>query len=175
MTADTQSASGGDHSPSPEAELEVLFPDREVTVRDPDTGAELTLTVREFRFLEGLRAQVVARPLLEALADVADGPALADTDAVAEVLAAHAEVYIELIGLALESKSSPAWLARLGAADGDALSIAMWEVNAGFFMHRVARLLAARKRKAGGSPSGASSTPSSAPDTAAGTTTSPDA
>ncbi len=36
-------------------ELAVLFPDRDVAVRDPDTGAEVSLTVREFRFREGLR------------------------------------------------------------------------------------------------------------------------
>ena len=38
-----------------EHELSVLFPDRDVTVRDPDTGAEVSLTVREFRFREGSR------------------------------------------------------------------------------------------------------------------------
>ena len=49
-------------------ELSVLFPDRDVTVRDPDTGAEVSLTVREFRFREGLEATALARPLLAALA-----------------------------------------------------------------------------------------------------------
>ena len=35
-------------------ELSVLFPDCDVTVRDPDTREPVTLTVREFRFREGL-------------------------------------------------------------------------------------------------------------------------
>ena len=52
----------GDH------ELDILFPDREVTVRDPDSGRPATLTVREFRFREGLEATAIARPFIAALA-----------------------------------------------------------------------------------------------------------
>ena len=44
-------------APEPTAaeEMDVLFPDLDVVVRDPDTGENVTLTVRELRFLEGLR------------------------------------------------------------------------------------------------------------------------
>ena len=45
-------------------ELSVLFPDCDVTVRDPDTREPVTLTVREFRFREGLETTALARPLL---------------------------------------------------------------------------------------------------------------
>lgn len=155
------------------AELETLFPDRDVSVRDPDTGEAVQLTVREFRFREGLEAQVLARPLVEQLADVADDPATIDAATVADALGEHAGLYVELIARACGRDA--AWLGRLADVDGDALSMAMWEVNAGFFMRRVVSLLAARKRRASASPSGASSTPSSGPDTAADTTTSPDA
>ena len=41
-----------------------------MTVRDPETREPVTLTVREFRFREGLEATALARPLLEALADL---------------------------------------------------------------------------------------------------------
>ncbi|MYE01468.1 MAG: hypothetical protein F4Y03_09335 [Alphaproteobacteria bacterium] len=172
MTADARPPAGEETSPA--AELEALFPDRDVTVRDPDTGEDVTLTVREFRFLDGLRAQVLARPIVEALAGIAEDPAAIDAPAVADVLGQHAELYLQLIALAIKARD-PDWFARLRDVDGDAVSMAMWEVNSGFFMRRVISLLVARKRKAAGSPSGASSTPSSGPGTAADTTTSPDA
>ena len=53
----------------PREELEALFPDREVRVRDPDTGEDIAVTVREYRYLEGLEAAVEAAPLLAALAE----------------------------------------------------------------------------------------------------------
>ena len=51
-------------------ELAVLFPDVDCTVRDPDTGEPVKLTVRKYRFLEGLEMQVLARPLIAVLADL---------------------------------------------------------------------------------------------------------
>ena len=158
------------------AELAVLFPDVELTVRDPDTGEAVALTVREFRFLEGLRAQALAGPFVEGLAELVgtgDIDAL-DPAAIAGLMNDHAEVWIALTARACDRE--PEWLARLSDIDGDALSEAMWSANSGFFTRRVvASVVAARKPRASGSRSAKSSTLLSGPDTAEGTPRSPDA
>ncbi|MDD9993224.1 MAG: hypothetical protein OXP75_15615 [Rhodospirillales bacterium] len=156
-------------------DLSVLFPDREATVTNPDTGAAVTFTVREFRFREGLEATALARPLIAALAGLVpdqagdEGP---DALAVENALAAHAAPWLELVARA--SGRDAAWLARLSDADGRALSEAMWAANGGFFLRRVAAQVAARATAREESPcrSTVCSTPSSAPATGAGTTTS---
>ena len=115
-------------------ELAVLFPDREVTVRDPNTGEDVSLTVREFRFREGLEATALARPLIAALAELVPDPADPegpDALAIEGALAAHAALWLELVARA--SDRDAAWLARLSDADGRALSEAMWAANGGFF------------------------------------------
>ena len=160
-------------------ELSVLFPDRDVTVRDPDTGAEVSLTVREFRFREGLEATALARPLLAALAGLVPGRGDdADTEeegpdalAIEGALAAHADLWLELAARA--SGRDADWLARLSDADGRALSEAMWVANGAFFLRRVVAQVAARaKGEATPLPSTGCSTPSSAPATATATSTS---
>ena len=152
-------------------DLAVLFPDRDVTVRDPDTGAAVTLTVREFRFREGLEATALARPLMAALAALVPDPAdpeAPDALAVEEALAAHAELWLALAARA--SGRDAAWIARLSDADGRALSEAMWAANGGFFLRRVVAQVTAQEARP--SRSTGCSTPSSAPATAAATTTS---
>ena len=161
-------------------ELSVLFPDRDVTVRDPDTGAEVSLTVREFRFREGLEATALARPLLAALAALVpsaedgtdvegEGP---DALAIEGVLANHVALWLELSARACGRDAD--WLARLGDADGRALSEAMWGANGGFFLRRVVAQVASQARGRRVSPlrSPACSTSSSAPATATATSTS---
>ncbi len=159
-------------------ELEALFPDREVEVRDPDTGAAVALTVREFRFLEGLETQAEARPLIEgfaALVPAADAPddALPSAAAIDSVLGAHAELWLALVARATGREA--AWLAQLGDADARAVSDAMWSANGGFFMRRVVAALATRRATAELFRSLASSTNSSAPATDADTPSSPGA
>ena len=160
-------------------ELSVLFPDQDVTVRDPDTGAEVSLTVREFRFREGLEATALARPLLRALAalvpsgsggaDAEEGP---DALAVDGALAAHAALWLELAARACDRDAD--WLARLSDADGRALSETMWAANGAFFLRRVVAQVAARAKREAASPlpSAGCSTPSFAPGTGAVTSTS---
>ena len=161
-------------------ELSVLFPDRDVAVRDPDSGAEVSLNVREFRFREGLEATALARPLIAALAALVpergdgaraegEGP---DALQIESVLAAHAALWLELTARACGRDAD--WLARLSDADGRALSEAMWAANGGFFLRRVVARLASRARGRGVSPSRspACSTPSSAPATGAAISTS---
>lgn len=153
------------------AELELLFPDRDVTVTDPETGKPVALTIREFRFREGLEAQVLARPLLDALAGTfEDGEAL-DAQAIDGALAVHADLWLELVALACGRTVD--WLAGLSDRDGEALSDAMWSANAGFFTRRVVAEVATRKLEALGIGSRLprSSTSSSAPDTDEATAT----
>ena len=159
-------------------ELAMLFPDRDVTVRVPDTGAEVSLSVREFRFREGLAATALARPLIAALAalvpESGDGESTheggPDALAIESALATHAALWLELIARACGRDAD--WLARLGDADGRALSEAMWAANGGFFLRRVVAQVASRPRKASPSRSPACSTPSSVPATGAATATS---
>lgn len=160
------SAGGGGPKLTPEEELRVLFPDVDVTVRDPDTGKPLTLTVREFRFREGLEAQAEGRPLLEALADVYDDEdAAPDAAAIDAVLGAHSDLWLALIARAIGRDQD--WLGRLGDDDGSALGDAMWSANSGFFRKRVVAAIMQRRatREANGSRSAPSSTPSSGPAT----------
>ncbi len=168
-------------------ELAVLFPDRDATVRDPDSGAEVSLSVREFRFREGLEATALARPLIAALAALVPESGAGESThegspdalAIESALATHAALWLELIARAcgrdadwLARLGDADWLARLGDADGRALSDAMWAANGGFFLRRVLAQVASRGRKASPSRSPACSTPSSAPATGAATSTS---
>ena len=153
-------------APDPSVEIETLFPDVSVEVRDPDTGDRVSLVVREFRFREGLEAQAAARPLVEVLAEAAaDEAGAVDALAVDAIMSEHADLWLQLLGQV--SDRDPDWLARLSDADGQRVSIAMWEANRGFFMRRVALALAARRKSRSASP--ASSTSLSGPGTDPGT------
>ena len=128
-------------------ELEVLFPDVGLTVRDPDTGEPVRLTVREFRFREGLEAQAVGRGLIAALAaHAADeaAPAL-DTAAVDALIGEHADAWLALIAMACGRGAE--WLERLRERDARAVSLAMWEANNDFFFERIAAAVAAARRR----------------------------
>lgn len=164
---------GESQQPDPAADLDLLFPDREVTVADPETEIPVDLTVREFRFREGLEAQALARPLIDALAEIIEGDDEIGAEAIAGALAEHADTWLELIARA--SGVPPGWLASLADADGDALSEAMWDANRAFFTRRAVAAVTARVKKrmaaAAESPSPKSSTASSAPDTGADTGT----
>lgn len=153
-------------------ELAILFPDREVTVRDPDTGAPVALILREFRFREGLEATALSRPLVAALAAlVPDGGAdgTPETGLIEAALADHADLWLTLAARACDRDA--AWLARLGDEDGRALSEAMWAANGAFFLRRVVDRVAAQRRpperETHPFPSTGCSTPSSAPATGA--------
>ena len=153
-------------------ELAVLIPEARTTVRDPDTGEAVTLTLREFRFEEGLAATAIARPFIAdmaALVPAKPGAALPDALVFDDVIAAHAETWLDLVARACGRE--PAWIARL--ADGDAFNVrlAMWEANGPFFARRLALLIAEGGPLTGLFRSLVSSTSSSAPATDAATET----
>ena len=160
-----------DSTPGPTAaeDLAVLFPDADIPVRDPDSGESVTLTVREFRFLEGLRLTAIMRPFIEALGASASDVDV-DEQVIAEAMADHAETWLACIAAA--TGRDVEWLGRLSDQDGQDLSAAMWSTNKDFFMRRLIEVMR-RRRKAEPSPSPTSSMPSCGPDTDAGTATSP--
>lgn len=166
-------AGGAVTVPEPTAaeDLALLFPDIDVEVRDPDSGETVVLAVREYRFIEGLRASAWAAGLIKAVAATVQGDDVSE-HRIAAALGEHAETWLACIAQA--TGRDAAWLARLSDADGQALSVAMWQANQGFFGRRLVAALA-RRQKEGPSPSPKSSTPSSGPDTGADTATSPSA
>lgn len=174
MTPPAAPAAPAAPEPTAAEDLAVLFPDVDVPVRDPDTGASVSVTVHEFRFLEGLRLSATIRPLLEAIADAAPLSSAAsevNVAAIAGALTEHAEVW--LASLAQATGRDAGWIARLSDQDGNALSDAMWRVNGPFFRRRLVEVLSRRLRQDGPSRSPQSSMPSSARDTDADTATSP--
>ena len=123
---------------TPSEETEVLFPDAKLTVRDPDTGEDVEIEVREFRMLDGMKAQAESRDLISALADCAmpagDGD-VADTPAFEAAIGGHPEEWLAL--LARSTGRDAEWLGRLDDGDGRELSQALWEVNGPFFVRRI--------------------------------------
>ena len=162
----------GTQDTDPAAELAVLFPDVDVEVTDPDTGELVTLTVREFRFREGLEVTVLARPLVASLTGLAmafrgdpdegpeddpddvpdgdpgdnlnDGP---DAGEFAAIFSIHADLWLDLIARACGRDAD--WIGRLGDEDAYALTVAMWEANGPFFLRRIVENGAAETGLAG--------------------------
>ena len=163
--ADISSTDSGDDNHV--SELATLFPDRTVEVRDPDSGEPVRVTVRAFRYLDGLEAQADARVLIEAIADgieqANDAEIGFDARDLMDLAARYPHVWIALVARAADRE--PDWLARLADADGALLSDAMWGANERFFFTRIAFVIGRRRRAASGSLSPGSSTPSSAPAT----------
>ena len=112
-------------------ELEILHPEQELTL------AGETITVHEFTFLEGLKAQQWVEPIVTDLGGLfTDGPrrdpGLAELNA---VFAEHASALLELLSLATGKPRD--WLERLSDADGSLLTLAFWTVNSSFFLRRI--------------------------------------
>ena len=114
-----------------DATAEILFPDRPVPL---SSGIEIT--VREFRFLESLKAAKIARPIIDdlaalfhAAADPADVPYLD----VLDVFAAHPEPLVTL----LEMATGRADIGELPTEDGYLLIDALWGANQRFFVQLV--------------------------------------
>ena len=161
-----------DSPPEPTAaeDAALLFPDVDVTIRDPDSGASVTLTVREFRFMEGLRLTARVRPLIEAIGGATGEGGDVAVAAIADAITEHAVIWVDTIAQATGRDAE--WIGRLAERDGQALSAAQWKANKDFFCRRIIEEMR-RRREAGRSPSPTSSTPSSGPGTGADTATSP--
>lgn len=109
-------------------DAEILFPDVAVTL---STGEQVT--VREFRYLEGLRAVALARPLLDRLREL--GATAATQTVIETLLLEHWETWAELLCLACDRDQR--WLSQLADQDGMTLTMAFWRANSSFFMRRL--------------------------------------
>ncbi|MDE2640407.1 MAG: hypothetical protein OXI03_07475 [Chloroflexota bacterium] len=166
----TKAKGKGKPKDDPAAELEVMFPDVDVTVTDPETGHVVDLVVREFRFRQGLELRAVARPLIDAMAAALNSEGGFDAAALDKALAEHSDLWLRLLSAACGMKEE--WLAELRESDGALLDGAMWTANKDFFLRRVVAEAAANRQAAGdASPSQTSSTPSSGQDTGEATKT----
>jgi hypothetical protein len=141
-----------------ENDLEILYPDQTVTV-----GAE-TVTMREYRYREGLEAAGLARLFLAGLralmTDTGEEIAL---EAIDGLIAEHRETWLQLVALSCGREVE--WLAQLPNHEAMKLHLAFWGVNGPFFTQRLVLAAAfAQRPKAGRSPSRKSSPNSSGPD-----------
>ncbi|NAW33246.1 DUF6631 family protein [Halomonas alimentaria] len=142
------------------SDIEILLPDEAVTIE----GEEIL--VREFRYLEGLRAIALARPLFAELARILEEGEI-DALALDGLIAEHHEAWIQL--MAISTGKDESWIEGLRDRDGQTLSMTFWRVNSGFFMRRLvfggalARAMRQMVAPTTGnpSPSPSSSTPSS--------------
>ncbi|MCP8465190.1 hypothetical protein NK553_14655 [Pseudomonas sp. ZM23] len=147
---------------APDSSLEVLFPDRQLTVGGVD------LTVRELTFSEQLRHNHLLAPMADALAAIPpeqlEGPD--SINVIFDALALYADSLREL--LAISCGQSVAWIDALPPGDGEALILSWWMVNSSFFVRRLWRpRLLAMARGQSEQAGGASSPTSSAPGTVA--------
>lgn len=147
---------------APDTSLEVMFPDRQLTV------GGIEVTVRELTFGEQLRHNHLLAPLADALSAIApqqlEGPD--SVNFIFDALALYADALRELV--AISCGQSVAWVDALSPGDGEALILSWWMVNSGFFVRRLwrPRLLAMAQGRS--QPAGDESSPtSSAPGTAA--------
>lgn len=142
-------------------ELEILHPDRDVTI------AGRAITMREYGFVEGLQMRAIAKPFLDELyALVAPNGKAPSFEQVEEMLAVHAECVLELIVRAANVERE--WIESLSDEEGYFLMQTWWMVNSGFFIRRVVQRLATERAAARMSQAGrASTTRSSGPDMAA--------
>jgi len=127
-----------DQAPTPDPRLEeaaILLPDRDLVLNDPDTGEEVCVTVREFRFREGLKVQATARALIEDLAALVGVDGGMTPARVAQVLGAHGDLWLETCAISIAREAD--WIARLREPGAGMLTQAVWEVNADFFTARL--------------------------------------
>lgn len=94
------------------------------------------VTVRAFRFAEGLRLTPLARPIIDALRDLfvaheGEPP----TESILDLVPQHADAWLALMS---ESADEPeGWIASMDDTDGMTLLLKFWEVNAPFFATRL--------------------------------------
>ena len=122
--------------PPERSEAEELFPERLVTVRDPDTGEDVDVRVTELNYLDSVKARRGTRELVD---DVA-AAVLEDrelTEVIELAVDRHFDAWLMLI--ALSTGHDEEWIGRLREQDGDAVARAMWACNGDFFFRLTAR------------------------------------
>lgn len=111
----------------------ILHPDLTFTVG----GREVT--IREYRFVDGLRVRAKAKPLTLALhQQIVTGEAL--TEDVLDVLATHGDLVRELVIDATVGADAD-WYDGLDDNEGTQLLVAWWSVCGPFFLRQIASRL----------------------------------
>lgn len=124
--------SGADASAA--AELDVLYPSREVPI-----GAEVVL-VDEINFEDSLRLSMHIAPIVKAIEEavLATGSA-PGYDQIVDVLGGHWKSTLVL--LQAVTGKPPEWF-KFSAKDGELLLLTFWNVNASFFYQRAINAVA---------------------------------
>lgn len=119
------------------SDLEILYPDQPVKI------AGRNITVREYRFVEGLRLQPLYADFINDIFERVKGGEQPEMHHVIELLGRYESQLIELI--AASADVSVEWIAELSDDDGMHLMYVWWTVNVAFFMRRVHSRIAASR------------------------------
>lgn len=123
-----------------EDDLEILHPERQVTV------AGRAIVMREYGFVEGLKLRALYAPLIETLKPILAEGELPELDEILDLLAEHAERLPQLMASACDQPLE--WVAGLGHEQGHHLMLVWWGVNGPFFMRSAAGQLLSEKVRA---------------------------
>lgn len=114
------------------SDLEVLFPDREVTL------AGKTFTMKELRFAQQLQYHHLLQPIIKGFDQVDLDASIEDSaNNVLDILSLEYESVIQL--MAICSGQSVSWIKSLPSAEGEELLLFWWAVNSRFFIRRQLR------------------------------------
>ena len=149
-------------TPKGEDDLEVLHPERTITIQGEQ------ITAREYGFVEGLRLRPIAAPFLEALHQLMGSGQGLSLEQVMDAIAAHHEVTLELIAASIDRDVE--WLHTLNDRDGYLVLMSWWGACGPFLLRsvqqrRLAEMVAARVNQKPASAGATSTAPSSPTDT----------
>lgn len=117
----------------PASDLEILFPDREVTI------AGKTFMMRELRFAQQLQYQPLLQPINKQFDQIKldEQPIEDSANNVLDILTLEYESVIQL--MAICSGQSVQWIKSLPSSEGEELILFWWATNSRFFIRRQIR------------------------------------
>lgn len=110
-------------------DLGILYPDADLEIQGE------TITVRELRFLEGLRLHADLQPFLRRLTALLRSDEDISVALLERAFSEHAELLQSLLAMTTGKRAE--WVASLDDEHGYRLALAFWQVNRGFFLRRV--------------------------------------
>jgi hypothetical protein len=111
-------------------QLAILHPDRQLVIGDPPRE----VTVREFRFIEGMRVHVIAKPIVEDLLRMFGTHELG-VHQITDLFVRHEPEFMSMLcaSTGLDDK----FIRSLNDVDGELLLLTFWQVNLLFFLRRL--------------------------------------
>lgn len=161
MDATTQEAAAPLGDSEVDKDVGRLFSDQVVVIKGE------TITVREFRYLEGLRAAAIARPFIAGLRKLIEDLGNLEPEAILALIGENSEVWGQLG--AISTGRPIEWLSELTDEEGMDLTLKLWEANKDFFTRRLILGAALKRGLEDLSRSRRSSRTSSTPGSAATT------